>query len=319
MNIACFVICSLSSTVLQSGMDPDYSLFSMITIDVTIERQSSFYAKVYVAPICFLLLLVPIIFLLPPDSPEKLTYGKLPQTWYAESPVLICHPVDWICLGYRRHTAVHHDLCQWQDRQLLSVLQWHHTVYRWVEELSSPHTYSFVREFCNAANFPAHLSMAGGGLLFVCILLTSLISSMERIGRTRPLPAWVKKVSGTYCYTMFVLRLTWQPLITLTLHAVHYRICGPVPAGTRERGADLPGYCSFEIYEWDGDGRNCAERAESRLPGAWGLWQWSGEYHCPACNVTPPISVGDWPPLPPLPSLYNNLTSDVWTHKYLLG
>lgn len=80
MNIACFVICSLSSTVLQSGMDPDYSLFSMITIDVTIERQSSFYAKVYVAPICFLLLLVPIIFLLPPDSPEKLTYGKLPQT-----------------------------------------------------------------------------------------------------------------------------------------------------------------------------------------------------------------------------------------------
>ena len=57
----------------------DGPVLSMFTVKVTLKREASFYAKVYVAPICFLLLLVPIIFLLPPDSPEKLTYGKLVQ------------------------------------------------------------------------------------------------------------------------------------------------------------------------------------------------------------------------------------------------
>ena len=48
---------------------------SLLVVAVTMQRHANFFLRVYVAPVCFLLLLIPVIFLLPPDSSEKLTYG----------------------------------------------------------------------------------------------------------------------------------------------------------------------------------------------------------------------------------------------------
>jgi len=39
-------------------------------------RHSAYYMRIYVTPVCFLVLLIPLMFLLPPDSSEKLTYGE---------------------------------------------------------------------------------------------------------------------------------------------------------------------------------------------------------------------------------------------------
>ena len=40
------------------------------------KRHARFFLRIYVIPVCFILLLIPVIFLLPPDSSEKFVYGK---------------------------------------------------------------------------------------------------------------------------------------------------------------------------------------------------------------------------------------------------
>lgn len=60
------------------------------------------------------------------------------------------------------------------------------------------------RFWCNTRSLiiAVQLTTASGALLFLCILLTSLISSAERIGRKRALPLWVKKV-GYFLYRCY--------------------------------------------------------------------------------------------------------------------
>ncbi|XP_067932829.1 5-hydroxytryptamine receptor 3A-like [Watersipora subatra] len=117
----------------------------LLIISIEMMRHASFFIKVYVAPICFLLLLIPVIFLLPPDSSEKLTYGAV---------LLFC---------------------------MVFVSQV-------LEEIYPP--------YIDSTPYFMSLTLASGALLFLCIFLSSIISSAERIGRKRPVPVWLKKYAG---------------------------------------------------------------------------------------------------------------------------
>jgi nicotinic acetylcholine receptor len=47
-----------------------------ITYNITISRKSSYYSHIYIGPAVVMTLLIPFIFLLPPESREKVTLGK---------------------------------------------------------------------------------------------------------------------------------------------------------------------------------------------------------------------------------------------------